>query len=233
MTAPRTDTRSVESNPSVPDAVLPGRVTRIQTQSRSPDRVSVFLDERFAFGMHRDLLLEFDVSRGVELSVDVQRAILRRDAFFRARAVACRFLSYRDRSALEIRRRLERDDYPSEVIEEVVEHLQDEALLDDRRFALAYAEICFRSRGYGPVRVRAELRSKGIAPAAVEAVLAEEFADRDELLDRAREAAAKRWQRLARTSNVQKRKKKVYDHLARRGFRFDMIRRVVDELGHS
>jgi regulatory protein len=192
--------------------------------------VSVFLDERFAFGMHRDLLLKFELAVGMELSVDVQSDIARRDAFFKARAVACRYLSYRERSTSEVRRRLQRDDYPSEVTDDVLHHLEEAGLVDDRRFATAYAEMRFRSRGYGPIRVHAELRKKGIEPAAVEAVLEDVFAERDELLDRAREAGAKRWEVLTKASTVLERKKKVYDHLARRGYRFDMIRRVVDEL---
>lgn len=207
-----------------------GRVTSIRAQSRSPDRVSIFIDENFAFGIHRDLLLEFDLAKGKELSAAEQRELVQRDAFFKARAVAYRYLSYRDRSAAEIRRRLQRDDYPSEVVADVVYYLEEKGLVDDHRFAVEYAEGRFRSGGYGPLRVRADLRKKGVIPAAVDAALADVFAARDELLECARGAGAKRWKQLSSESDPLKRKKKVYDHLARRGFRYDMVRRVVDEL---
>lgn len=208
----------------------PGRVSSIRAQSKSPDRVSVFIDGTFAFGMHRDLLLEFDIAKGKDLSIDTQVEIVRRDAFFKARGVAYRYLSYRDRSADEIRRRLRRDEYEDPVVEDVVHHLEKAGLVDDRAFARTYAEGRFHSGGYGPVRVRADLRKKGIRPALVDSVIGEVFSERDELVERARELAEKRWSQLSREPDELKRKKKVYDYLARRGFRFDVVRSVVERL---
>lgn len=207
-----------------------GRVTSIRAQSRSPDRVSIFIDGCFAFGTHRDLLLEFDLAKGKELSVDTQTEIVKRDTFFKARTVAYRYLSYRDRSVSEIRRRLQRDEYASEVIEDVVSYLEEAGLIDDCRFAIAYAEGRFKSGGYGPLRVRADLRKKGVTPSAVDAAIADVYAEQDEMLERAREIGTRRWEQLACEKDELKRKKKVYDYLARRGFRYDMIRRIVDEL---
>jgi len=43
----------------------------------------------------------------------------------------------------------------------------------------------------------------------------------------------KRWNQLERISDPQKRKKRLYDYLARRGFDFDEIRRVLSELTAS
>ncbi|MEX2400398.1 MAG: regulatory protein RecX [Rhodothermales bacterium] len=208
----------------------PGSITSIRAQSQSPDRVSVYIDDAFAFGMHRDLLLEFDLAKGTELTVDKQQEIVRRDAFFKARAAAVRYLSYRDRSAAEIRRRLERGEYGAHVIEDVVHDLEEKNLVDDHRFALTYAEGRFHSGGYGPVRVRSDLMKKGVKTEAVDAAVSTVFSERDEVLGRAREMGVKRWGQLEREDDPLRKKKKVYDYLARRGFPFDMARRIVNEL---
>ncbi len=210
-----------------------GRITSIRAQKKTADRVSIFLDGQFAFGIHRDVLLEFELVRGADLSVAQQISILERDAYFRARAVALRFIAFRERTSEEIRRRLRRAEYSDSVIEDVVEHLRDAGLVDDRRFAAAYAEARFRSRGYGPNRIRAELRKKGISPVDIGAAIDSLQAANDEVLERAREIGATRWDRLHNESDLLKRKKKVYDYLCRRGFSFDTVRVVVDELAET
>lgn len=210
----------------------PGHITSIRAQARSPDRVSIFIDGAFALGIHRDLLLEFDLARGVEVDLHRLKMLVRRDAYFRARAAAFRYLSYRDRAAAEIMRCLERAEYPSDVIEEVVRDLERAGYVDDHAFALTYAESRFRSGGYGPVRVRSDLKRKGVKTEAVEAALDEVFSC-DEVLERAREIGARRWDRLRREPDRIKRKKKVYEYLARRGFAFDLVHRVVDELDRT
>lgn len=207
-----------------------GRITSIRSQSRSHDRVSIYLDGEFVLGIHRDLLLEFNLARGAELDAATVCRIARRDAYFRARAAAFRYLSYRDRAAAEIRRRLERSDYEADVIEDVVHDLEQAGYVDDHAFAQRYAESRFRSGGYGPVRVRSDLKRKGVDADAVDAALEQVFSRRDELLQRAREIGSKRWDRLEREPDALKRKKKVYDYLARRGFGFELVHRVVDEL---
>lgn len=207
-----------------------GRITSIRAQTKAPDRVSVFIDGEFGFGIHRDVLLEFELARGVELTVEKQIEIVDRDAYFRARAVAVRYLSYRERSAAEIRRRLRRDDYPSVVIEDVVHYLEESGFVDDRKYALNYTEGRFRSRGYGPIRIRADLRRRGVNRGAIDAAIDQVYSARDEVLEKAREMGSKRWAQLDRESDPLKRKKKVYDYLGRRGYAFDVVRRVVDEL---
>ena len=207
-----------------------GTVTSIRAQRKTHDRVSVYLDGAFAFGMHRDLLLEFDVAKGKTLTVEQQRTILDRDAYFRARAVAFRYLSYRERTATEIRRRLSRDDYPPNVIEDVIHDLEKSGYVNDRAFAIKYAEGRFEARGYGPMRIRSDLRRKGVKRAAVEDALEEVYSENDAVLERARQMGDKRWSQLSNEADALKRKKKVYDYLARRGFAFEMVRRVVEEL---
>lgn len=210
-----------------------GRITSIRAQKKAPERVSVYVDGAFAFGIHRDVLLEFELAKGTELTVDEQVAILERDAYFRARAVAFRYLSYRERSAEEIRRRLRRDRYPDTIIEDVIHHLERSGYVDDHRYARAYAEGRFQSRGHGPMRIRADLRRRGVSSAAIDAAVEHISRDRDELLEAARRLAAKRWAQLSGEPDLLKRKKKVYDFLGRRGFAFDMARRVVEELAAS
>lgn len=76
------------------------------------------------------------------------------------RAAAIRALSRREYSVFELRSKLERN-HADELVEQVLDELLDQDLLSDRRFA----EVFVRSRigrGQGPMRIRQELRQRGI-----------------------------------------------------------------------
>jgi regulatory protein len=52
----------------------------------------------------------------------------------------------------------------------------------------------------------------------------------EDLTDRARALARKRWKRLAREQDPYKRRRKLTRYLQRRGYSFDLIRRITEEL---
>lgn len=85
-------------------------------------------------------------------------------------------LARREHSRRELKQKLERGGFAREETTAAVERLGDQGYQDDSRFA----EALVRSRvgqGYGPARIRAELRSQGIGDAAVRELI--ESADVD------------------------------------------------------
>lgn len=210
--------------------LTPGSITALKAQVKTPGRVSVFIDGKFAFGVNRDVVLEFGLKKGLELSVDEQQRILDRESVFRARSTALNFISYRSRSEEEIRRRLARSEYSEEVIDAVVEFLTSSRLIDDKAFAVSYAEGRFKSGGYGPRRVHHDLRRKGVARAAADQAVEEVFSETEEVIATARDLAKRRWAQLARENDERKRRAKVYGYLVRRGFPTAMVRTVIEEV---
>ena len=89
-----------------------------------------------------------------------------------ARATALKWLSRRDYSRLELELKLARKLFSAQTVAAELDRLEEEGYLSDRRFA----EMLVRSRvsgGYGPVKIRHELRQKGVASAICEQLLAE------------------------------------------------------------
>jgi regulatory protein len=66
-----------------------------------------------------------------------------------------------------LRRKLLDKGYDASVVEPVLEALRAEKLLDDRRYMESFVAY-HAARGQGPLRVRAELKSHGIAGTDVE-----------------------------------------------------------------
>jgi regulatory protein len=82
------------------------------------------------------------------------------------KATAYDLLAVRDHSTLELRRKLLRRGFDDADVAATIAELTERGLLDDRRFAADYAG--YRSRkGFGPLRIRAELRERGIADDAI------------------------------------------------------------------
>lgn len=207
----------------------PGAITRLVAQKKNPMRVSVYLDGAYAFGVHQDVMIRHTLRIGMDLDVPMQEAILADDALARAKSLAMNYLGSKARSAHEVRQRLERKGFGAETCEHVLGRLEELGYLDDADYARRYAESRFRSKGYGPRRIQQELRRRGITGAIAEAAIAELLGEVDPLAA-AREQAAKRWDRLASETDGRKRRKKLGDFLVRRGFGFDVIRQVTDEL---
>ncbi|MGI6735801.1 MAG: regulatory protein RecX [Anaerovoracaceae bacterium] len=83
------------------------------------------------------------------------------------RDLSLRYLTYRDRTEEEMRRYLRRKGFAAEETEAEIEALRELRLLDDVRFARQYLAASF-ARGRGLLRVRRELRQKGVGAFEIE-----------------------------------------------------------------
>ena len=96
------------------------------------------------------------------------------EAYQKSYASAVRLLARREHSAFELRHKLASRDFDRGIIDAVLDELIETGYLSDQRFADLYIRGRFE-RGMGPLRIRAELRERGIADALMEITL-EEFA---------------------------------------------------------
>lgn len=88
---------------------------------------------------------------------------------------AVRLLATREHSRAELERKLA-GRFPAEALGAVLDDLAARGLLSDDRFAEQYATQR-AGKGYGPVRIRSELRERGIPSALIDRAL--EGLDRD------------------------------------------------------
>ena len=71
------------------------------------------------------------------------------------------FLSRREHSSKEIFQKLSPRVESKELLEEEIEKLQADGLLSDERFAESFFQSR-KNRGYGPLRIRNELKQRGV-----------------------------------------------------------------------
>lgn len=149
-----------------------------------------------------------------------------------ARAVAFRFLGFAARSRAEIEKRLERDEFASEIIASVVEELEALGYLDDTRFARDWVADRADRKKYGRTRLAAELQRKGVDRETIRETL--ETVEDTEERERALQAARSKWQphRMegADRETILAEKRRLANFLQRRGFSWPIIEQVLKEL---
>jgi regulatory protein len=84
-----------------------------------------------------------------------------------ARNRAVKLLASREHSRLELARKLAARRYPSDVVETVLDDLERDDLLSEARLVDAYVAERL-GKGFGPLRIRFELREKGLPDDLVE-----------------------------------------------------------------
>ena len=88
-----------------------------------------------------------------------------------AREGAVRLLARREHSRLELAHKLALRGHEAGPVDTALAALEAEGLLSDARFAELYAQTR-ADKGYGPLKIRAELRGRGVADALVADALA-------------------------------------------------------------
>jgi regulatory protein len=162
--------------------------------------------------------------KGQELSEEEIAALRAVDDATRAFDRAVRLLARRPYSTAEIRRYLVSKETALPVIEEVLARMEQLGYLDDRAFALFWIESRERFKPRGTRALRYELRQKGVSQDIIEEVFAEFDAH-----DSAYRAAQEKVRRL-RGATQNDFRNKVGAFLARRGFGYDIVREVIDQL---
>ncbi len=148
----------------------------------------------------------------------------------KSRAVnnAYALLRQRPRSEFEIRARLKLKGYGEDIIESVVEGLRRSGEIDDARFARLWVEDRMRSNPAGDTVLRYELKDKGVAEPVIEAALAKKAENYDEY-EIALRISREKFERLKKLDR-KKALKRVYDFLLRRGFKYETIQRIIENV---
>ncbi len=201
---------------------MAGTITALRYQQRNRDRVNVYIDGDYAFGLPSIVAVRLRVGQTV---TDAEIAELRQtDDAERAYGRTLDFLSYRPRSEAEVRRALRTKGWSEETVEVVVARLAQAGLLNDAEFARYWVENRSQFNPRGLRALRHELRSKGVA----DAVISSELAELDEG-ESARHVAEQVARRLAHLPTPDFRRK-LGAYLASRGFSYATIEPLIDEM---
>jgi regulatory protein len=199
-----------------------GKITALKRQKRNAQRISVYLDGEFAFGLSRFAAAWLEV--GQELTPEKIRQLRETDEREVSYQRALNYLSYRPRSEREVRQNLQKHDTPEAVIDETLDRLRRNGLVDDLQFAKDWVENRSTFRPRGRRALAAELRQKGIARETIEAAL--QNLDEDALAYQAAVKQARKYENLEWADF----RRKMNAFLARRGFNYETAKSAVEHV---
>ncbi len=200
---------------------MTGTITALKFQKRNKERVNVYLDGEYAFGLQA--VEAAQLRKGQALS-DAEIAELKaRDERNQAFDRSLRFLSYRPRSRVEVERYLRGKAVAEEVIADIIARLEQAKYLDDEAFARFWVDNREQFRPRSQRALRYELRQKGVSDEIISLVLS----DRDDEVAawRAIEGRLPRWANLPRDEFRQK----ALGYLSRRGFSYSTISLTLEK----
>lgn len=208
---------------------LPGAITSITTQKKNKERYSIFVNDEFLIGVAEQTLLKFKLSKGKRVTHALLRKLQREEGRFAVKSYMMKRLSSRDHARKELFNKAIRKDYPKDVINNVLDELQEKGYLNEQEFAEKFASDKSRLNKWGPTKIKAHLYKKNIPDGIAERSIQKAY-DEIDIRERFINLVLKRKRRFLKEENSYKRKKKVFDHLKRKGYRSSNIYNHLDEL---
>ncbi len=231
-------------------------ITAIEPQKKNPKRVNIFLDGQFAFGLSLEQKVEAKLKVDQTLTETQVKELIEKDQVSRLVEKALRFLSFRPRSEREIRNfllkksRFQILEAPSTVgaycntllqavnifpdsVERVIDQLKKYNQINDLAFARWWIEQRQKFSPRGLRLIKMELAQKGVNREVIEQALEESMTK--EGLETNEDSALKVAEKKLNSYKDLESKEfraKLGQFLARRGYDWELISRVVKKIKH-
>jgi len=180
------------------------------------------------------LLLNYNIFEKYKVSVDMdfsEAEILEMKYFSdieRAKSRAINYISGKLKTKYEVRLKLKENGFAEDVIDKVLDILEKEEYLNDKVYCEIFIEDKKKLNGYGKNKIKSLLIQKGISKNIFEDFL-DEF-EYDEEFDNALKMGIKKLNLLSNEEDNFKKRQKIINYLAYRGFGFDVINDVLKEI---
>lgn len=197
-------------------------ITSIKPQ-KNKKRVNVYLDRKFGFGLDLENFIELGLKVGQELPEGKVEDIVKKAKFQEIYDKILKFGSLRPRSEKEYRDWLKKHKVHESLHDELFNRLKRLDFLNDRKFATWWVDQRMQFKFKSKRELIRELRLKGISKDIIEGVLSEEQIDEVALANRLLEKKKYMWEKLDDFSAH----KKMAEYLLRKGFSWDVIRKVI------
>ncbi|WP_300528863.1 recombination regulator RecX [Peptacetobacter sp.] len=201
-------------------------ITKIEAQKRSKDRVNIYVDEEYFMAVYAELVYTHSLKKGMEIDKESLESLLHDEMYMKAKNKALSILSKSDQSEKKLREKL-LNDYDENIVEEVIEFLKGYKLINDNLLAEKIVHDNMNLSKFGKNKIKQNLYNKGIAASDIQDAISQ--IDPDEEYENAKYLAEKRLKRL-KGEDKNKINQKIYQHLAYKGFNYDIIKRVLREL---
>ncbi len=183
----------------------------------------LYLDGEAAVKIDTETFLQSGLKPGDEITDEELHALLGASEERRAREKAMYLLEYRNHSKKELEDKIVRGQVSREAARAAAEKMEELGLLNDEAYARDLARELFTKKRWGPMRVRQELRLKGISGELIEELL-EEYGGKEPALENLRTVLERKYAGWQEDEKVRRR---AFAALQRLGYPCDLIRHAM------
>lgn len=141
-----------------------------------------------------------------------------------------KYCAYQERCHKEVEDKLKEMRMIPEARQEIIYKLLQDNFLNEERFARSFARGKFSIKKWGKIRIKSELKRRGISRFNI--INAFEEIKEDVYLTTFHELAEKKWASIKETSTLKK-KKKLADYLFYRGWESNLVYDKIRDLGED
>lgn len=196
------------------------KITSIKAQAKNPERINIYVDEKYAFSLNYNQLLDQKIHAGLQVDQPRIDQLKHLSEVGKAYERALNYVMIRPRSERELRDYARRKKWAPADTEDIIQKLKDHRYLNDAAFAKAWVESRALNKKISQRKLRLELKQKGVTDDIINQTLAASTYDEQAAL---RELVAKK-RKLARFAADDQ---KLMQYLARQGFSFDDIKQAL------
>lgn len=201
-------------------------ITKIESQKKNQDRVNIYVNNEFFMAIYAELVYSFNLKKGIEIDENNLKNLLKDEMYIKAKNKALNILSKADQSEKKIKEKLS-SEFEEDTIDKVIDFLKRNNFINDEILAQKIVNTNINLNKCGKNKIKQNLYIKGIDKNSIDDALSE--IDDNIEYENAMYLAKKRYNRI---KNEDKRKiyQKISQHLAYKGFNYDIIKRVLNKL---
>lgn len=203
-----------------------GRIIKIEPEERNFFKIT--FDEFPEITIHYDLILKYNLQNNEIIDENLYNKICYENKLLNAKRIAYNYATYALRTEKQVVDKLTKLGYKSEIIDDVISFLREYNIVDDEKFIEIFIKEKTKFKKWGINKIQSELIKKGIDKKLVAKKLQELYDDEQDLENAIR--LIERKIQVLESHPIDKKKQSIINFLMSRGFKWDIIEKVLKKL---
>lgn len=204
-----------------------GKITKIEAQKKNKDRVNIYIDNNFAFGVNSELIYKEGLKINLEVDEEKLGKVIEADNMLKCKETALKVVERSYKTEKEMKERLFEKGYDEKAIIYTLNFLKEYNFINDESYTKMYVKD--RLRTIGSQKIKYDLKRKGIDENSIDIAISS--IDKEEEKCVARELALKKYRTLQkRESDIYKLKSKLCRFLIGKGYDYSIAKDIINDI---
>ncbi|HLR18711.1 MAG TPA: recombination regulator RecX [Staphylococcus sp.] len=205
------------------------KITKIEVQKKNKERFNLYLDDEFEMGIDIDTFVHFNLKKGQVVEANDMEEIQIYEQYRQGINEAIQYISYRKRTDHEVIQHLTKKEISESVIAKVIDYCHNQKLIDHNDYANSLKNTMILTTDKGPGIFKQKLRGAGVEQSIIDQYA--RFYEQEQPMEDILKVANKVLKQ--KKGPLVKRKEKLTQSLMQKGYSFEKIKEVMDEMDFS